>query len=51
VSLLVDAQLAAGAVSSARETVHRMASLAQRQSAPFLHGLAALAANSAWPSG
>lgn len=42
-ALLVDAELAAGAMPAAREAVDRMASLAQHQSAPFLHGLAALA--------
>ena len=42
-ALLVDAALAAGAVAPAREAVERMTSLAQQQSAPFLHGLAALA--------
>jgi DNA-binding NarL/FixJ family response regulator len=42
-ALLVDAQLAAGALPLAREAVERMSSLAQRQSAPFLYGLAARA--------
>jgi ATP/maltotriose-dependent transcriptional regulator MalT len=42
-ALLVDADLAAGAVQAARDAVDRTASLAQRQSAPFLHGLTALA--------
>lgn len=42
-ALLVDAELAAGAVQAAREAVERMTSLAQHQSAPFPYGLAALA--------
>jgi DNA-binding CsgD family transcriptional regulator len=42
-ALLVDARLAVGAVEQAREAADRMAALAERQSAPFLRGLAALA--------
>lgn len=42
-ALLVDAALAVRKVEPARAAVERMASLAQRQSAPFLHGLAAVA--------